>query len=414
MMKCTLILSVVLLLFTFSTTTCTAEEKKITPIGNFQALGGYSDSNKSDGLWGYNISGSYAPTVKLNDTQYLIPLYSGAFERMRQYITQEEGGRFYNMWQLHNASLALRTKHSEEWVSRFGGIATWNLLKETQDEEFGKGLYDYRDFGFTFDLRQTVTMPAQKEHIYDMGFEYFRRTYPNYRSLISLASTTAPEVNEKDFDGFKFSWGYEDLSKSGLSWDIKPSLLLKSFIDKKLINEDGTLNGSSKRKDYVLTNDMGFDMPVFGNDRFVLSGDGNVTYNHSNLDLYDSRGTLILNDDIYTERYYSFLSASAYPYITYYHPIGKDKILALRGGYSFLYRHYPGRKAQEVNGDYTDSKQHDREHAVHFSSSYPITKELSWVTYFDYSWVKSNQKYEQFYTYTYNIYQVQSGISVQF
>jgi hypothetical protein len=414
MKKYTMTFTVMWLVFVFLSGSCFAEQKKITPIGNLQVLGGYSDSNKSDGLWGYNISGSYAPTVKLNDSQYLIPLYSGVFERMRQYITQEEGGRFYNMWQLHNASIALRTKHSDEWVSRFGGIATWNLLKETQDEEFGKGLYDYRDFGFTFDLRQSTPITSQKEHGYDMGFQYFRRTYPNYKSLISLASTTAPEVDEKDFDGIKFNWGFDELSKKGLSWDIKPSLLLKFFIDKKLVNDDGTLDGDSKRKDYVLANDMGFDIPVFGNERWVLSGDGNLTYNHSNLDLYDSRGTLILNDDVYTKDYYTYLSASAYPYITYYHPIGKDKKLSLRGGYSFLYRHYPGRLARDEGGAYTDSKQNDKEHAVHLSSSYPITKELSWVTYFDYTWARSNQKYEQFYTYSYNVYQVQSGISVQF
>jgi len=391
-----------------------AEQKKITPIGNFQMLGGYSDSDKSDGLWGYNFSGSYAPAVKLNDTQHLIPLYSGIVERMRQYITQEEGGRFYNDWQLHNASVALRTRHSREWVSRFTGIATWSFLNETQDEKFGKGLYDYRDFGFSFDLRQSLSVAESQQHEYGWGFQYFRRTYPNYKSLISLASVTAPEVDEKDFDGIKLSWGFDEISKKGLSWDIKPSLLLKFFTDKKLITEDGTLDGDSKRKDYVLANNMGFDIPVLGSDRWVLSGDGNLTYNHSNLDLYDSRGTLILNDDVYTKDYYTFLSVSAYPYITYYHPIGKDKKFALRGGYSFLYRHYPGRLAKEAGGAYTDSKQHDREHAVHLSASYPITKELSWVTYFDYSWVKSNQKYEQFYTYNYNVYQVQSGISIEF
>lgn len=390
------------------------QQKRIIPIGNFQALGSYSDTDKETDLWGYNISGSFAPSVRLNDTQFLIPLYSGVFKRMRQYVAQEEGGRLYNTWQLHNASVALRTKHSEEWVSKFTGIATWNLLKETQDEEFGKGLYDYRDFGFSFDLRQSLPITESQQHGYAWGFQYFRRTYPNYKSLISLAVTTPPETDEKDFDGIKFSWGFDEISKKGLSWDIKPSLLLKFFTDKKLIRDDGTLDTNAKRRDYVLANDLDFDVPILGSDRWVLSADSNLTYNHSNLDYYDSRGTLILNDDVFTKNYYTYFSVLTYPYITYYHLIGKEKKFALRGGYSFLYRHYPGRKARDAGGAYKNSKQRDKEHAVHVSASYPLTKQLSWVTYFDYSWVRSNQKYEQYYRYNYNVYQVQSGISIEF
>lgn len=390
-----------------------AAQKQIIPIGSFQALGSFSDTDKGTNLWGYNFSGSYAPSVKLNDTQYLIPLYNGSYKRMRQYITQEEGGRFYNTTQIHNLSAALRSQHSDEWVSRITGLATWNFLKETRDESFGKGLYDYRDFGAVFDLRQTLTVDETKQHNYSWGTQYFRRTYPNFKSLISLATVTAPETDEKNFDGIKFSFGVEENVVQGISWEFKPALLLKYFTDKKLIGDDGVLKTGDKRKDYVLSGDLNSDWP-FKEGRWVLSADNSISYTHSNLDFYDSRDTLTLSDDVFTKNYYTYFSAFTYPYITYYHPIAKDKKFALRGGYSFLLRDYPGRKVQESSGAYTSTKQQDKEHAVHLSSSYPITKELSWVTYFDYSWVKSNQKYEKFYLYTYNVYQIQTGISIEF
>lgn len=389
-----------------------AEQNKITPTGNFQALGAYSDTNKGKGFWGYDFSGSYAPMVKLNDSQYLIPLYSGVIEHMRQYVTQEEGGRLYNDFQLHNLSVALRNKHSEEWSSRITGLATWNFLKETQDESFGTGLYDYRDFGAAFDLRQRLKLGGDTEHEYSWGIKYFRRTYPNYQSLISLSTVTAPETDEKDFDAIGLSFGFEELLKRGISWEMRPSLMLKYFTDKKQIGDDGVLKDDNRR-DYVLGLDFNGDWPL-KEGRWVVSADNNLTYNHSNMDYYDSGNTLILSDDVFSRNYYSFFSASTYPYVTYYHPMGKDKRLALRAGYSFLYRHYPGRKVQEADGTYTDSKQRDHEHAVHLSSSYPISKELSWVSYFDYTWARSNQKFEQFYYYAYNIYQIQTGIAVAF
>ena len=389
-----------------------AEEKKIITMGSFQALGAFSGIDKGSDLWGYSFSGSLSPAIKLNSKQYLIPLYSGNYERMRQYITQEEGGRFYNTTQLHNLSTSLRTQHSDEFVSRLTGIATWSLVKETQDEEFGKGLYDYRDFGAALDLRQTLKINDTTQHVYAWGIEYFRRTYPNFKSLISLAAGTAPDTAEKDFDGIKLSFGVEEKLARGISWEFKPSLLLKYFIDKKTIGDDGVLK-SGKRRDQLVSSDLNGYWP-FAEGRWVLSDDNTMTYNHSNLDFYDSRGTLILSDDVFTKGYYSYFSYRTYPYLTYYHPIGKDKKFALRGGYSFLLRHYPGRKAQESNGAYTDSKQRDIEHGLHVSSSYPISKEMSWVNYFDYTWARSNQKYEAFYRYTFNVFQVQTGISIEF
>lgn len=390
-----------------------AQQKRIIPIGSFQALGSYSDTNKGTGLWGYNISGSYAPSIRLNDTQFLIPLYNGAYKRMRQYVTQEEGGRLYNTWQIHNLSFALRTQHSDEWISRITGLATWNLVQETRDESFGEGLYDYRDFGGSFDLRRTINIDNTKQHSYSCGIQYFRRTYPNFKSLISLATVTAPETDEKDFDGIKFSCGAERNVAQGISFEFKPSLLLKFFTDKKLIGDDGVLKADDKRRDYVLSGDLNCDWP-FKEGRWVLSADNTISYNDSNLDFYDSRNTLTLADDVFTEDYYTYFSVLTYPYITYYHPMGKDKKLALRGGYSFLLRDYPSRKVQESSGAYTSTDQQDKEHTLHLSASYPITKELSWVSYFDYSWVRSNQKYETYYLYTYNVYQVQTGISIEF
>lgn len=390
-----------------------AGQKPILVMGNYKALGVYSDSDKGSPLWGYDFSGSLAPTVKLNDSQHLIPLYSGSIKRMRQYIVQEEGTLLYNTSQLHNISVALRTRHDPEWVSRVTGIATWSLLKETRDEDFGKGLYDYRDFGAGFDLRQKLPIDETREHDYSWGIQYYRRTYPNFKSLISLATVTAPETDEKDFDGIKASFGVEEISASGISWELKPSALFKFFTDKKLMEDDGVLSESAKRRDYVISADLNGDLPL-EKDRWVLSADNSLTYNHSNLDFYDSRGTLVLSDDVFTKDYYAYLSLFTYPYITYYHPLGKGRNFTVRGGYSFLYRHYPGRKVQELDGAYTDSKERDYEHALHLSTLFPISKELSWVSYFDYTWEKSNQKYERYYWYNYNVYQVQTGISVEF
>lgn len=390
------------------------QPRRIIPIGNLEILGSYSDIDEGSDLWGFNISGSFAPVVRLNDKNHLIPLYHGAFKRMRQFVAQEEGGRLYNTWQIHNGSLALRTKLSDKWSTRLTALGTWNFVKETRDESFSEGLYDYRDFGSSIDTRYTNIYPEEeRQRSLSGGLQYFRREYPNFRSLISLATATAPEENEKDFDAIKLSAGFEDNRAEGLRWQLKSSLLLKYFVDKRLIGEDGVLDMDKKRRDYVVEVNLNGAEP-FSAGRWEIGLDNAIIYNNSNLAFYDSRDTIGLDDDVFTEDYYTYFSAVIYPHITFYHHLTRDKRLAIRLGYSYLLRDYEDRKAQDSDGTYTNNDQQDTEHALHVSTSFPITKSVAWITDFDYTLADSNQNYEAYYRYEYDVYQIQAGISLSF
>lgn len=388
--------------------------RRIIPIGNLEVLGSYSDIDEGSDLWGFNISGSFAPAVRLNDRNHLIPLYHGAFKRMRQFVAQEEGGRLYNTWQIHNGSLALRTQLSNKWSTRLTTLGTWNFVKETRDESFSEGLYDYRDFGGSFDARHTDIYPVEKrQRVLSGGLQYFRRDYPNFQSLLSLATVTAPEEDEKDFDAVRLSAGFEDKSAEGLRWELKSSLLLKYFVDKRLIGEDGVLDVDRKRRDYVVEVNLNAAEPFLAG-RWEVGLDNAIIYNNSNLDFYDSRDTVGLGDDVFTQDYYTYFSAVIYPHITFYHHLTRDKKLALKLGYSFLVRDYKDRKAQDSDGAYTNEDQQDTEHSLHIFGTFPITKSIDWITNFDYTLAGSNQNYEKYYRYEYDVYQIQTGISMGF
>ncbi|NQU73824.1 MAG: hypothetical protein HQ547_03830 [Candidatus Omnitrophica bacterium] len=392
----------------------TAHPRKIIPIGNLEIVGAYSDIDEGSDLWGGGISGSFSPALRLSDMYHLIPLYSGSYKRIRQYVAQEEGGRLYNTWQIHNASLALRSQLTDKLSRRITAFGTWNLVKETRDEAFGDGLYDYRDTGGSLDMRYKFVTPNKEKVIdHNWGFQFFHRKYPNFQSLISLATVTAAEKNEKDFNAVKFSAGRAERSADGARWEINPSLSLKYFVDKQLIDEDGTLDMDEEREDYIVQVDFKGVRP-FKAGRWEAALENSIIYNYSNLDFYDSRDTVVLTDDVFTKHYYTYFSALIYPYLTYYHALNREKMIMLRAGYSVLFRNYLNRKAQDSSGAYTDTDQKDKIHAIRLSASYPITKLISWVTSFDYTFADSNHKYEKYYKYDYDVYQTQSGISIKF
>lgn len=389
---------------------------KIIPIGSIELFGSYSDIKDGSDLWGYFISGTFSPVIQLNKKTDIIPLYYGVIKRMRQFVTQEEGGRLYNTWQIHNLSMALRKNVSDRFGYRLEIFGALNYLKETRDESFGKGLYDYWDLGLSLNLTNRILSATKEKSLFlSSNLQYFRREYPNYKSLISLAPVTAPEKNEKDFDGIRLSFQIEQNKEDGSYLKLNSSLLTKFFIDKRLIGEDGILIMNKKRRDYVFETDI--DIRHIIAKRWTLGFDNSIVYNHSNLGFYDSRDTVLpgqLGDDVFTKNYYTYTSITIHPYIIYSYPINNTKKISIRLGYTYLVRDYTDRKAQLSDGTYTDTDQRDTEQTFHIGLTYPLTRQLSLITSFDYTIADSNQKYEKYYRYSYDVYQMMSGLSFSF
>ena len=387
------------------------QNPKLITMGHLEVLGSYSDIREGENLWGYNIFGYLSPSLRINPTLYVIPLYTLEYKRLRQFISEEEGLIQYSNYMTHNLTLALRKEFKKGWFIRISALGTWNYVKETKDEDWGEGLYDYRDAGLSIDFRHRVKTQEALED-YTGGLEYFRRKYPNFQSLLSIGMPSAPEKNEKDFDGYKFSFGWEKTTSRGLKFYIKPYLLLKFFLDKHLLNEDGTLNSSKKRKDTLLNLDWGVSFPITEKIRFFL--DNNYSYNYSKLGYYDSKNTLLLTDDKFIPRYYYYQSFSINPSLEYIYPLEEEREISLKLGFSFLYKDYFGRKAQTEDGTYSQKDQRDLEYGLSATLSLPLTKKLSWLIRYSYTWARSNQRYEAYYRYNYDTYLIEAGLSLDF
>lgn len=165
--------------------------KEWIPIVDLTAYGTYSHADKGDDVWGASIYGSMSPVMKYEDNLYIIPLYSGSYEREKFFIQEEEGGFAYNEIQHHDLSITakyLLTKKAAINPVIFGG---WDLNVETNDEDWGKGLYDYRELGCGCDFDYLVYDAAKEQIRLTSAAKWYIRQYPNYHSLISLAVTTA-------------------------------------------------------------------------------------------------------------------------------------------------------------------------------------------------------------------------------
>ncbi len=378
-----------------------------------EALGGYSSITGHQGTFSSIDNWLVSPTLKLNDGLYWINIYNGSYNRSAQVVAQEEGGREANTTQQHSLSSSFKFKINESWSLRPLFFTDWIFVNQTNDEDFGDGLYDYRDIGGGIESSWTTLDTKDRKDELRLGFRYLNREYPNYQSLLSLFDPNgAIETNEKDLNGYKINLGHDSRSRNDWSWGLEGIFFYKDYTDKKTINSNGIRSTGDTREDIVEYLNAHLSHPLGKEWGFRL--DGQFAANQSDLDFYDTHNTLALGDDNFLKDYFDTVSFLARPALTYTRNIKKDMDFVLSANYSFYALLYPGRKAQNVSGVYQTDDQRDFTHTFSVKASYPITDHLSWVALGSYTIADSNQKFENFYLYSYDLWSAVTGISLKF
>ncbi len=382
-------------------------------VAEAEVLGGYSKIENHQGTVSGIGSWLVSPTLKITDRLYWINLYNGFFNRSAQVIAQEEGGRRATTTQSHSLSTSLKYNVTDSWSLRPLFFSEWNFVNETKDESFGEGLYDYDDIGGGIESSWATLQTADRNSETRLGFRYLSRTYPNYQSLLSLFDPNGSlEQDEKDLHGYKVNLSRGSLSKNGWSWDVEGIFFYKDYTDKKTIDFNGIRSTSDTRQDFVEY--LNVDASHLLSKEWSFRLDGQLAYNQSNLDFYDTHNTLALADDNFIKNYFDYFSFSVKPSLTYTKNLEKDRDFVLSVSYAFYSLHYPGRKAQNALGIYQPDDQQDYTHTFSLRTSYPLTKNIAWVLSGSYLIADSNQKFENFYLYNYDSWTTVTGISLKY
>ena len=422
-----------ILLFVLCSSPAVAEQKKLKEalgeiglntqtkniIGNaeliallkLEVLGGFSGLTDRKGVGGGVASLDFSPTLKFDENNYLIPLYSGSIKRQVRVIPEEEGGELTVMDQDHNVYLAYKHLFDERVSTRIAGFGTWSLNKETRDENWGNGLYDYRDFGGNINFQFKTGKADSSPGVLSSTTEYYLRRYPNFQSLISMTISDAPEKDEKDYYGMRQLVDYQWRASPKFLYNLGYTFLYKHYTDKLIVDSNGILT-NKKRLDYLHNFNAGLLYSPVKKWQFNLAVSG--FWNLSNQNRYDNAG-IPGAAGTYTPRYFNYALVELRPSIIFLYPLAeRDRDFVLEGAYEFLLTAYTDRKAQTRTGAYTTDTQTDYVHSLLLKAIYPINRQFSLVGLGEYTISNSNMEYERFYLYNYHSYAVWSGISFRY
>ncbi len=365
--------------------------------------GGYAFNNEAIS-YGGKLSLNIIPAVKWKEN-ILIPVYSFEYSGVKDVKELVGGGTLVQQYITNMLYIKPVFKFSKLIKLKPKVAFTSQLIKETQDEEWTKGLFDYYKTSFSleteFNFAETSKLTIIPS-IYTVNFY-------NYKTLASQKS-------EEDYGKELASVGKDILNFNALelSVDYRINKFInlslytaqKSFVDQYVITETGEYS-TDKRKDTYGFFNINFNYPIkpFGETTIISNLSLQYTINNSNQNHYDVERTK------YIENYYAYNEISFSPQSKFsFNTIPMNLDIT----YNISLRQYPNRLVQDQQGNYGTEKINVLTQYISLVLSFPIIEHINGFLHQNYFLSSSNMKYEQVYRYNYNAYNILAGVNISF
>jgi hypothetical protein len=388
---------------------------KLIPLGNADLRGGWTAVDDGKGALGLVGSAMLLPAVQLpGKAGIILPIY--AFNGSLSDRVIEESILFETR-QTHMVSLGYKKIISGDWDVKASADGSYALTQQTRDEKFGKGLYDYRDLGGRTSVTWSPKREGREEPV-SLGFRYFRRAYPNYKSLALQsqnllaalpsggAGAADKEKNPKNYTGIELSASGERWLSETLKGRLDYTLGLQPYTDRYLRTDQGLVSGK-KRSDVI--NQGAGRVDWTGLETAVVWTSLDLLHFGSNGSNYDPGQA----DYPFTRNFYQFYDLNWRSGVSVQLPFGESLHPRVDCGVGLGMRRYD-RHAQDVAGQNLKPTQADNTLAANLGTNIPLNKVFGISAGLSWQKVTSNNKFERYVKYSYDLTAVSLGMTAKF
>ncbi len=364
-----------------------------------QLLGGGYSFNQESTSFGGKVNLNLVPAVKFGN-HLLIPVYSFEYNGIKDVRELVGGGTLVQQYITNMFYLKSVFRISSFKIKPKFGI-TSQIIKETKDEEWTKGLFDYYKINFSLETEFFInenTKLSLTPSIYNINF-YNYKTLATKKYGQELSSVGKDILN---FDAAEISFDF----KINKYINLNTYFVQKSFKDQYLITITGEYS-SEKRKDSCGMFGVNLVYPIkpLGSTSIFSSLGLQYYINTSNQSHYDVERTKFIKD------YYNYNEFSILPQLNFaFNTIPMN----LQLSYNVYFRQYSDRPIQDKEGNYLDDKTNSLTQYISMILSFPLIEKLNGFVQQNYVISSSNMKYEQVYRYNYNAYNIMVGLSFEY
>ncbi|HBE88878.1 MAG TPA: hypothetical protein DDW67_07020 [Elusimicrobia bacterium] len=383
---------------------------KITPVASFNLLGGKYFLDSEAASFEGRMDAYFSPAINLREGHDLVPVYSGNYSGTQDVQELAGGGVLTRQRQSHSVSLKyIYTRDFDKYKPRISYSKA--LVRETKDESWGDGLFDYDTVSLGFEAEQ------ERPHgTFTESYDFFSVSYPNYATLLSDSQSVFTDTDtfnqlstnagENPMDNvshrlaFSYSW-FPERAAMRAGYDIT----YRHYDEQAIINNQDSTGlppfSGDKRSDIAQNFTLSASRalkPVF------VSAGARVGWLSSNQGSYDNTRQKYMDD------YYSYIDISLTPAMT----------LALKNGSQFRFGlewrkvFYLGRLKQAADGTYGNEEIDQTYWLTSISARYPVFGRLYARGAFNYQLSDSNMRYEDNYRYNYKASTYLVGVEWEF
>ncbi len=373
-----------------------AHAAELVPVFGGSALMGQTLQDGKSTSWNGNANLQFTPAIKFSESWGLIPTYAGSYQGTKSVSDLGSGGQLFQ----DSMSHSLRFKgiwRSGNFKLKPQAGYRWEFLRETTDEKWGKGLFDYRKPSLGLEAEYAVAEAVT------VGFsaDWYRIEFPNYRSLESTVAGQGlgrEQASGRTLDTNNMSWTATaafPFAIPGVKTRLSVNLTDRTYHEQNIVLPSGGLS-PQRRGDQLKSVALGLGRGWrLGEENGVyVDLQGSWTRLDSTQNHYDAESARFTGD------YYSYEEMSLQPRATF--TLGRRKV-ELAIAYLNTRREYLSRNAQSIGGTYLDDTMVLSQDNFIFDLAVPIGRGVKLLVNSTVATARSNQKYEKFFKTNYTL-----------
>lgn len=358
-----------------------------------------------------NFYAAMSPAMKFSDQWSLVPVYTLNYKGTKQVTDLVGGGTLFQQSQDHAAVVKLVYRPNNRWSFKPSLGFKHEFLKETKDEKWGQGLFDYSKPSVGFEAEYIYKKPFAVRAAYD----FYALNFVNYASLESrLGSDLSRELVGADvLDSVNHALsfgGSAGFSAWGHPFGLEASygLTSRAFPEQKIVLNTG-LYDAQERADLAHSASVSALTPIAKKEKFKLSGsvDLGFMFNNSNQNNYDASRA------VFNENFYDYAAFSLTPAIRLLMG-GSKKETQIVLASTLSRQDYASRRVQEAGGAYLSDAINLRTSIITFSIKRPIEEGFHLTMMGAWGESRSNMEHEKVYRYNYKTANYLFGFSYEY
>lgn len=396
----------VLIMFLFMGVAARVPAAEVRTMGDVSLLVGQYFFNTSQSSLAGNIAATVVPVVKYSERLTLIPMYRGQYRGTKEAADLFGGDTLFQDAQSHTLSLKAVYALAPVVKAKLEGGYRAEFLRETRDETWGNGLFDYTKTNGGAEMEFAYAR-GQKIRA---GVDAYIISFTNYATLESSAAAGGlgrelAGKNTLDTSNLTAAVTHE-AAFSGFSTTVSAALTNRAYPSQTTVLPNGELS-SNKRRDSIAAGSMEVARPwrVSRGTRLVVGVNVQGTMVDSNQNHYDARKYVYLPD------YYDYTTVAAGMDVSF---LFGPKPWGVTVGTTMSRQDYAERLVQNTDGDYGSEAIRTDETAYTATVTYPLRDGFKLRLTGSFIDARSNMKYEKTFAYNYQTSNYLMGFSYEF